>query len=217
MNTHPEQWAAILLQRLGSSWGFGGLLKGVYIYIYIHIVRKQAYLGKWTASDRKYRRSLRAEYTVCIGHQLPGRPSQLLKKNKVMRYSRICARSRLNANDHYWWTSITVKRHQKSGTKKRKKKMKTKPVYFLCIQKVFSSLHKILIEPLMADGLSWWCFSYFSEPQQCYLLGSRWDSHKPPGLYINILKSVPKMNKAFMELERLAGKWIMTHFHFGVD
>ncbi len=49
--------------------------------------------------------------------------------------------------------------------------------YFLCAQKVFSSLHKIQIEPLMADWLPWWCFSYFSEPQQWYLLGSRWDSH----------------------------------------
>ncbi len=26
MNTHPEQWAAILLRHLGSSWGFGGCL-----------------------------------------------------------------------------------------------------------------------------------------------------------------------------------------------
>ncbi len=52
--------------------------------------------------------------------------------------------------------------------------------YFLCIQKVFWSLHKIQIEPLMADGLRWQCFSYFSGPRQCYLLGSQWDSHKPP-------------------------------------
>ncbi len=32
---------------------------------------------------------------------------------------------------------------------------------FLCTEKVFSSLHKIQIEPLMADGLFWRCFSYF--------------------------------------------------------
>ncbi len=24
-HTHPEQWAAILLRRTGSSWGFGAL------------------------------------------------------------------------------------------------------------------------------------------------------------------------------------------------
>ncbi len=29
MNTHPEQWAAVLLQHPGSSWGFGALLKGL--------------------------------------------------------------------------------------------------------------------------------------------------------------------------------------------
>ncbi len=29
VNTHPKQWAAILLRRLGSSWGFGVLLKGL--------------------------------------------------------------------------------------------------------------------------------------------------------------------------------------------
>ncbi len=38
--------------------------------------------------------------------------------------------------------------------------------YFLCIQKVFSSHYKIQIEPLMADGLPWRCFSYFSGPWQ---------------------------------------------------
>ncbi len=27
VNTHPEQWAAILLRHPGSSWGFGALLK----------------------------------------------------------------------------------------------------------------------------------------------------------------------------------------------
>ncbi len=29
VNTHPEQWAAILLQHPGNSWGFGALLKGL--------------------------------------------------------------------------------------------------------------------------------------------------------------------------------------------
>ncbi len=33
----------------------------------------------------------------------------------------------------------------------------------------------------MADGAFWRCVSYFSGPWQCNLLGSQWDSHKPPG------------------------------------
>ncbi len=49
-----------------------------------------------------------------------------------------------------------------------------------------------------------------------YLLGSQWDSHKPPGFYL-ILNCVPKMNEAFMELERHAGKSIMTKLYFGME
>ncbi len=64
--------------------------------------------------------------------------------------------------------------------------------YFLC---VFSSLHKIQIEPLMADGLPWRCFSFFSEPRQCYLLGSQWDRHKPPGFYLKYLKLCSKKDE----------------------
>ncbi len=60
--------------------------------------------------------------------------------------------------------------------------------YFLCVQKIFLSLHQIHIEPLMADGVPWRCFSYFNGPQQFYLLGSRWDSHKPPGFHLKYLK-----------------------------
>ncbi len=60
--------------------------------------------------------------------------------------------------------------------------------YFFCIEKVFSSLHKIQIEPLMADGLPWPCFSFFSGLQPCYLLGSQRDNHKPPGFYLKYLK-----------------------------
>ncbi len=37
--------------------------------------------------------------------------------------------------------------------------------YFLCVQKVFLSLHKVQIEPLMAEVLFLWCFSYFSGPK----------------------------------------------------
>ncbi len=59
--------------------------------------------------------------------------------------------------------------------------------YFICVQNVFSSHHKIPIEPLMADGLSWRCFSYFSVPWQWELLSSQWDSHKPPGFHLKYL------------------------------
>ncbi len=58
-----------------------------------------------------------------------------------------------------------------------------KNIFVFIIQKVFSSLHKVQIEPRMADGLFWRCLSYFSGPRQCYLLGSQWDSHKPPGFH----------------------------------
>ncbi len=47
-----------------------------------------------------------------------------------------------------------------------------KKSHFLCVQKVFSSLHKIQIESLMADGFPLRCVSFFSEPRQWYLLGS---------------------------------------------
>ncbi len=75
--------------------------------------------------------------------------------------------------------------------------------YFLCVQKLFSLHHKIQIEPLMSDGLPWRCFSYFSGPRQYYLLGSQWDSHKPPGFYLKYLKVC---SEAFMELERYASE-----------
>ncbi len=47
------------------------------------------------------------------------------------------------------------------------------------VQKVLSLLHNVMIEPLMADF--WRCFSFFSGLLQCNLLGSQWDSNKPPG------------------------------------
>ncbi len=78
---------------------------------------------------------------------------------------------------------------------------------FLCIQKVFSSLH---IEPLMADGLFWRCLYDFSGPWQCYLLNSQWDVTSPPVFIQNTLNCVPKTNNAFTGLERHGGKWFMT-------
>ncbi len=51
-----------------------------------------------------------------------------------------------------------------------------KSLFLFSLQKVFSSLHKVQIEPLMADGLFWRCLSYFSGPWPCYLLGSLFSS-----------------------------------------
>ncbi len=76
-----------------------------------------------------------------------------------------------------------------------------------------NTVHNITVEPLMADGLFWRCFSYFSGPRQCYLLGSQWDSHKPVFIQ-NILNCVLKTNEDFMGLERHGGKWLMTAFSF---
>ncbi len=59
----------------------------------------------------------------------------------------------------------------------------------------------------MADGVFWWCFSYFYGPWPCNLLGSQWDSHKPPGFHLNILNCVLKTNEAFTGSERHGGKW----------
>ncbi len=57
----------------------------------------------------------------------------LLKKKQIKTWRIIPATDRtsclrLNANDHNWWTTMPMKRHQQSCTekKKKKKKMKTK-------------------------------------------------------------------------------------------
>ncbi len=83
---------------------------------------------------------------------------------------------------------------------------------FFSVQEVFLSLRYIQIEPLMADGQFWWCFSYFSGPWQYHLLGSQWDSHKPPSFHPKYLKLCSETNKAFTGLEQLLGKWLMTKF-----
>ncbi len=70
-------------------------------------------------------------------------------------------------------------------TERRRIVEKSRYFYFLCVQKVLSSHHKIHIETLMMDGLSWRCFSYFSGPRQCYL---QQDSHKPPVFHLKYLK-----------------------------
>ncbi len=64
-------------------------------------------------------------------------------------------------------------------------------------KKVFSSFHNITIEPLMADGVFWRCFSYFYGPWQCNLLGSQWDSHKPLGFHPKHLKLCSEDERSF--------------------
>ncbi len=86
--------------------------------------------------------------------------------------------------------------------------------YFLCIQKLFLLLHTIQIGPLMADGLPWRCFSFFSEPRQWYLLGSQWDSHKPPEFYLKYLKLCSEDEQSFNGDGTTWGKWLMTKFSF---
>ncbi len=76
---------------------------------------------------------------------------------------------------------------------------------FISVQTVFSSLHSGQIEPPMAAGVPWRCFSYFPGPWQCNLLGSYCAI-----IFIqNILYCVPMTNKAFMGSERHGGKWKM--------
>ncbi len=43
LNTHPEQWAAILLRRPGSSWGFGALLKGLTTVMVLKVEESAGY------------------------------------------------------------------------------------------------------------------------------------------------------------------------------
>ncbi len=80
----------------------------------------------------QYRRSLYAEYAVCLGHQLAGGHHPSCSKKNTWRAIPATARAlslRLNADDHNWWTTIPLKRHQQSGAEKNKtkKKLKTKP------------------------------------------------------------------------------------------
>ncbi len=64
-------------------------------------------------------------------------------------------------------------------------------------------IHALLIQigPLMADGLSWRCFLYFFVPWQCNLLGSQWDSHKPPSFHLKYLKLCSEDRRSFTGLE----------------
>ncbi len=43
VNTHPEQWAAILLRHPGSSWGFGALLKDLTSVVVLKLEESAGY------------------------------------------------------------------------------------------------------------------------------------------------------------------------------
>ncbi len=43
VNTHPEQWAAIMLRRPGSSWGFYALLKGLTSVLVLKVEESAGY------------------------------------------------------------------------------------------------------------------------------------------------------------------------------
>ncbi len=86
--------------------------------------------------------------------------------------------------------------------------------YFLCVHKIFLSLHKIQIEPLMADGLFWQCFYTFLCLDSVIYLAVNGTVTSLPVFIQNILNCVPGTNKAFTGLERHGGKWLMTKFAF---
>ncbi len=74
--------------------------------------------------------------------------------------------------------------------------------YLFCVQKVFSSLHKVQIEPLMADGLFWRClYTFLGLDGALYLAVN--GKVKSLSVFIqNILNCVPKTNKVFTGLEQ---------------
>ncbi len=85
---------------------------------------------------------------------------------------------------------------------KRKQMQKTELLkkscyfYFLWVQNVFSSLHKVHIEPMMADGLSWLCFSYFLGLDSVIYLAVKGTVTSLP---VSSKISVPKTKKSAFE------------------
>ncbi len=138
----------------------------------------------------------------------------------------VCLRIDLNENsaDMHWGgnriaytmcvqgiISKMVLRWRGETERRRDVGKKSRYFYFLCIQKVFSSLHNITIDPLMADGVSWQCFSCFSGPWQYKLLGSQWDGHKTPSFHRNYLKLCSEDKLKLLRVWNDMGvKWIMT-------
>ncbi len=88
---------------------------------------------------------------------------------------------------------------------RRREELLNKVIILICVEKAFLSLHDSPIEPLMADGLFWWCLSYFSGPWQWYLLGSQWHSHKPPGFHPKYLKLCSEEEQSFYRFGTIWG------------
>ncbi len=72
------------------------------------------------------------------------------------------------------------------------------------VEKVFSSLHKITVKSLMADGLFW----------QCLLFGSQRDSHKPLEFHPKYIQLCSEDERIFYGFETTWGKWFLTQFLF---
>ncbi len=128
----------------------------------------------------------------------------------------------------YWLPSVRIRCfHSNQSVNKCRKRIRVarltqNSVRSVCVQQIFSKMElrrrlfifftsqkcshsfTIQIEPLIADGLFWRCFSYFSVSWQRYLLGSQWDTNHPVFIQ-NILNCVLKTNEAFTGLERHAG------------
>ncbi len=87
-------------------------------------------------------------------------------------------------------------------------------LFKLCVhrmQKVFSSLHKIQIEPL--DYFDDVFYTFLCLDSVIYLAVNGTVTSLPVFIQ-NILNCVPRTNKAFTGLERHGGKWLMTKFSF---
>ncbi len=65
----------------------------------------------------------------------------------------------------------------------------------------------IMIEPPMADGVFWRCFSYFMDLDSAIYLAVNGTATSLPVFIQNILNCVLKTNEAFTGSERHGGKW----------
>ncbi len=68
-----------------------------------------------------------------------------------------------------------------------------------------------LNSPSAISGSIWLLWS----DENTYLLGSKWDSHKPPSFHPKYLKLCSKDEQSFYGLERHGGKWLKTKFALG--
>ncbi len=72
-----------------------------------------------------------------------------------------------------------------------------KKIYILIFFVYKKYSRRFQIEPLMADGLPWRCFYFFSGPRQWYLLCSQRDSHKSLSFYLKYLKLCSEDEQSF--------------------